>query len=137
MKRYELSFQKNIRDLGGLKTVDGRFLKEGRLFRGGALARVNEDDVKVIDSFHLTDIVDFRGEEEFLHRPDHIFDGVEYHNFPIIEEKVKDPKQNDDGNLLWFREKALPERSIFSIVIKSSSFPQKRLRVTASSLSFF
>ena len=104
MKRYELSFQKNIRDLGGLKTVDGRFLKEGRLFRGGALARVNEDDVKVIDSFHLTDIVDFRGEEEFLHRPDHLFDGVEYHNFPIIEEKVKDPKRNDDGNLLWFLE---------------------------------
>ena len=103
MKRYELSVQKNIRDLGGLKTIDGHHIKFGLLYRGGLLASVNEDDIKVIDSLHLTDIVDFRGEDEYLYRPDYRFQGVTYHNFPALHEEVKkEDHHNDDGNLLWF-----------------------------------
>lgn len=103
MKRYELSKQKNIRDLGGLPTVDGRHIKYGRLYRGGVLAKVNEDDIKVIDSFHLTDIVDFRGHDEFTYVHDYPFKGVTFHNFPAINQTVKqEDRHNDDGNLLWF-----------------------------------
>ena len=103
MKRYELSVQKNIRDLGGLVTSDGHHIKYGRLYRGGLLATVNEEDVKVIDSFHLTDIVDFRGEDEYLYRPDYRFKGATYHNLPALHENVKQEDRNkDDGNLLWF-----------------------------------
>ena len=103
MKRYELSRQKNIRDLGGMVGYNGKTIKYGRIFRGGALHRVNEDDVKIIDSFHLTDIVDFRGEDEFIYQPDYDFNGVTRHSFPAIEEIVnKEDRHKDDGNLLWF-----------------------------------
>ena len=60
MKIYELSKQKNIRDLGGLITKDGRHIKYGKIIRGGALLRLTDEDKKVIDELHLTDIIDFR-----------------------------------------------------------------------------
>ena len=103
MKRYELSHQKNIRDLGGLVTFDGRHIKYGRLYRGGLLATVNKEDIEIINSFHLTDIVDFRGEDEYLYRPDYHFKNVSFHNLPVLHENVKKEDRNkDDGNLLWF-----------------------------------
>lgn len=103
MKVYELTYQKNIRDLGGLLTVDGKHIKSGRLFRGGALNKVTDEDVKVVDSFHLTDIVDFRSSDEFCTRPDYRFKGVTYHNFTTFEhEGKKEDKKYEDGNLLWF-----------------------------------
>ena len=103
MKRYELSRQKNIRDIGGLPGLDGKHIKYGHFFRGGAISKADKKDLKILKSFRLTDVVDFRGEEEFIHMPDVEIDGVTYHNFPAIEERVaKDDRNNEDGNLLWF-----------------------------------
>ena len=103
MKKYELSRQKNIRDIGGLPGLDGKHIKYGHFFRGGAIHKVNEEDLKILRSFHLTDVVDFRGEDEFEAKPDFIIPGVKYHNFPAIEEKIKkEDVKHDDGNLIWF-----------------------------------
>ena len=60
MKTYELSYQKNIRELGGLITKDGRHFKYGRLFRGGLLIKLDDNDIEIIKSFNLTDIIDLR-----------------------------------------------------------------------------
>lgn len=106
IKIYELSHQKNIRDLGGLKGANGKTIKYGRIYRGGALEKVNEEDVKVIKSFNLTDIVDFRSKGEFIHHPDLKLDNVRYHNFTTFDhEHKKEDIQHDDGNLLWFMNK--------------------------------
>lgn len=106
MRVYELSNQKNIRDLGGLKGFKGKTIKFGRLFRGGVLNKVSDKDVEIINSLHLTDIIDFRSHDEFVYRPDHIFDGVRYHNFTTFEhEHKKEDIAHDDGNLLWFMNK--------------------------------
>ena len=103
MKTYELSIQKNIRDLGGLKGYNGKTIKYNRLFRGGAFPKVNEEDIKILESFHLTDVVDFRGKDEFVNKSDYRLKNVTFHNFPVIEEKIKAEDRNkDDGNLLWF-----------------------------------
>ena len=66
MRVYELSKQKNIRDLGGLVGFQGKTIKYGRLFRGGALNNVSEEDVEILKSLKFTDIVDFRSKEEFV-----------------------------------------------------------------------
>ena len=64
---------------------------------------MNDEDIEVLNSFHLTDIVDFRGDDEFLYRPDVRLNNVKYHNFPSLHEQVKEADRNkDDGNLLWF-----------------------------------
>lgn len=103
MRKIELSFQKNIRDLGGLFGYRGMKVKNGRIYRGGFLGKVSEQDIEIIDSFHLTDIVDFRGSYEFEHRPDYPFVGVRFHNYPTMKEDVKKEKsKSEDSNLLWF-----------------------------------
>ena len=108
MKVYELSKQKNIRDLGGLVGFNNKTIKYGRLYRGGALNKVSEEDVEVINSFKLTDIVDFRSKDEFAHRPDYRFDGVTYHNFTTFEHELKKEHiDHDDGNLLWFMDEGI------------------------------
>ena len=43
MRKIPLSFQKNIRDLGGLTTNKGLKVKSGVLYRGGFLGKVNEE----------------------------------------------------------------------------------------------
>lgn len=103
MKIIELSKQKNIRDLGGLVGHNGKTIKYGRLFRGGAIDKVNDEDIKILKSMHLTDVVDFRSKDEFVHHPDYRFEGVKYYNFTTFEhEHKKEDIVHDDGNLLWF-----------------------------------
>ena len=106
MKPYELSRQKNIRDIGGLVGLNGKTIRYGCFYRGGALHRVNENDIEILKTMHITDIVDFRSEEEFKYLPDVELEGVRYHNLPAIEEKVsEEDRNNEDGNLLWFIKK--------------------------------
>ena len=106
MKIYELSYQKNIRDIGGMVTKDGRYIKPNRLFRGGVLHRISEEDAEILKSFHLTDIVDFRSSDEFESIPDYPLDNVTMHNIPVLkkdtQEEVKKRIKGADGNLLWF-----------------------------------
>ena len=103
MREIELHYQKNIRDLGGLVGYKGMKVKSGRIFRGGFLDKLSEEDVLVMESLHLTDIIDFRSEKENKNRPDYYFEGVNYHNFPPLTENVKkEHQQYEDGNLLWF-----------------------------------
>ena len=103
MRKINLSYQKNVRDLGGLIGFNGKKVKEGRIYRGGYLGRVSTKDIDTINSLHLTDIVDFRGEDEFEQRPDYRFEGVTYHNIPSMKSDVKrEDSKTEDSNLLWF-----------------------------------
>ena len=103
MRKIDLSYQKNVRDLVGLVGYQQKKVKENRIIRGGFLGRVSPKDIEVINSLHLTDIVDFRGEDEFVNRPDYRFEGVRYHNLPAMETDVrKEDSKTEDSNLLWF-----------------------------------
>lgn len=103
MRNIELTYQKNVRDLGGMIGYLGKKVKTGLLFRGGYLGKVSPKDIEIINSLSLTDIVDFRSSSEFVNRPDYRFKGVTYHNFPLLFEDVKlRDSKNADSNLLWF-----------------------------------
>ena len=108
MKIYELSKQKNIRDLGGMVTKDGRHIKYGKIIRGGLLTKLTDEDVAVVNTFHLTDIIDFRSSLEFESFPDYPFEGVRMHNIPVLKTSTQEEStkriKSADGNLLWFLE---------------------------------
>lgn len=106
MKKIELTYQKNVRDLGGMTGFEGKKVKYNRIFRGGYLGKVSDEDVKVINSLRLTDIIDFRSMIEFNSRPDFRFIGVTYTNLPAMKEEAQEGLKGknvyEDSNLLWF-----------------------------------
>ena len=74
----------NIRDLGGMKTKDGRVIKPGMLFRGSRLIDATEKDKEQIaKSVDL--IVDFRSEQEIIEQPDPDLEGVTNIHIPILD----------------------------------------------------
>jgi protein tyrosine/serine phosphatase len=60
----------NVRDLGGLPTVDGRRTRRGRLFRGELIAPLLEADVEIlVAQVGLRSVVDLRTRGEVRHIP--------------------------------------------------------------------
>lgn len=76
----------NFRDLGGVKTKDGRTVKYSRLLRSGEIVGVDECDIKKLrDEYDLRCIIDLRSEGEAERAPDHEIDGVEYVNILLYQ----------------------------------------------------
>ena len=81
-----LKFEKlhNIRDLGGMKTQDGKTILPGRLLRCGHLADLIEPDRRHMEEL-LSVIVDFRTDDEKNRQPDLEIAGTEYHHLPVVD----------------------------------------------------
>ena len=72
---------KNLRDLGGIKTADGKTVRHGLLIRSGELSKMTPADYSVLPGIGL--IVDMRSEADCLAMSDVIPEGAEYVNFPV------------------------------------------------------
>ncbi len=59
----------NVRDLGGLPTVDGRQLSTGALIRSDNLTRLSPAGIKIVREVGLGRVVDVRSPEECAHDP--------------------------------------------------------------------
>jgi protein-tyrosine phosphatase len=62
----------NFRDLGGYRTVDGREVKWGVLYRSATLANATDADLRALDDLGLAALVDFRSAAEKQKEPDHL-----------------------------------------------------------------
>lgn len=70
-RHLPMSGRYNFRDLGGFKTVDGKFVKWGKLFRSDELSEdLTSEDNTYLSSIPLISIVDFRSQEEKDETPD-------------------------------------------------------------------
>lgn len=72
---------KNLRDLGGIKTADGKTVRHGLLIRSGELSRMTRADYSALPEIGL--IVDMRSAEDCLAMPDAIPEGAGYVNQPV------------------------------------------------------
>lgn len=78
---------RNLRDLGGYKTVDGRTLRYKRLLRSDALKALTPEDVRILtDEYDLKWIIDLRGIDEARKDPDIVPKGVRYLRLPILRD---------------------------------------------------
>ena len=73
----------NLRDLGGMVTMDGRRIKDGFLFRSGDLGNATDADKQMLSGL-LDLVVDFRSPEERIAKPDPEMDGVANIHLPIL-----------------------------------------------------
>ncbi|MBP3897099.1 MAG: tyrosine-protein phosphatase [Mogibacterium sp.] len=73
----------NTRNLGGMKTVDGRKIQHGLLFRSGHLSGMDPSDAQKLHDCVRT-IIDFRTDRERVEKPDTELPGVSYIHIPVI-----------------------------------------------------
>ncbi len=78
---------RNIRDLGGMKTADGRSILVGRLIRSNSLSELNEPFRSNLLR-HVDTVVDLRSPMELKERPQFLTEGVNTVSLPLIEENV-------------------------------------------------
>ena len=82
MAKYHLT---NFRELGGIKTKDGRHVKSGFLFRGPSLNHISQQALDEINGLGLTAIFDFRDEKDRVTKPDVKIEGATYYPCGVLE----------------------------------------------------
>ena len=77
----------NTRDLGGLKTVDGRSVRTEQLIRSGEIDEISESSMQNLDEMGVSVIVDLRTTSEATAHPAQWpeGEGPARHNFPVME----------------------------------------------------
>lgn len=73
----------NFRDLGGIKTKDGRKIRTGLLFRSGDFSQITDEEQAFIEQkLAIKAVLDYRDNGEAQHRPDKLWHSVQYFNVP-------------------------------------------------------
>lgn len=84
-QRIPLSGSNNFRDIGGIPTKDGRYVRWGQIYRSDRLSALTSNDLKYLESLGLQTVYDFRSESEVAEDPNILpnIEGLEYINEPI------------------------------------------------------
>jgi protein-tyrosine phosphatase len=64
LRRLPLEGAKNFRDLGGYRTTDGQYVRWGRVFRSGALAKLTANDYARLSELGIQVVCDLRSDPE-------------------------------------------------------------------------
>ena len=85
-KPLKLTGAKNVRELGGYKTKDGKITKFHSLLRADSLHNLTEDDCKILYDYGVRCVIDLRSMDEVLREPDKLitfYEDIEYIHVPI------------------------------------------------------
>lgn len=81
----------NFRDIGGLKTIDGKTVKWGKIFRSDNLSKLKKNEFEKFEALQIATVIDLRTPAEIAPKKDHLPENIIYKAMPIV---------NDQGDLL-------------------------------------
>ncbi|MDO5858304.1 tyrosine-protein phosphatase [Myroides odoratimimus] len=76
----------NFRDIGGIKTKDGRVVNWGRFYRADALATIQDSEFDLFNDLGITKVFDLRGAHEVEKAPNNQPKQVKYIHIPVFNE---------------------------------------------------
>ncbi len=99
-----LNSLENLRDLGTMRTMEGKYILPGRLLRSGDLYHISYGDQNYLwKIYNLKKVIDFRTDREREERPDTVIHGAEYTALPILDEKTVFWEENMLGFFAHFQ----------------------------------
>ncbi|WP_374460855.1 tyrosine-protein phosphatase [Chryseobacterium taeanense] len=77
----------NFRSVGNIRNIDGRTLKEGKLYRSANLFKLKRKSFNEIERLGIREIIDLRNSKEIAKKPDHLPSGIMYKNYSAFEDE--------------------------------------------------
>jgi len=77
----------NLRDIGGYRTIDGRTMRWGMLYRTGNLTRLNGADMRYLQALRIKLVCDLRSTATIEKSPDRLPPEAGYFHTPIYEDE--------------------------------------------------
>ncbi|MBM4763690.1 tyrosine-protein phosphatase [Bacillus sp. B15-48] len=108
----------NFRDMGGLETSDGRRVKQKILFRSGELSKLTIDDKRLLESFQIKSILDYRRQAEAERKPDPAIGQAVYERYSAsVAENITNDRsgKTKDYYLQFTNERFLHSYAIMAI----------------------
>ena len=75
----------NFRDLGGMRTIHGRRVRQHKFIRSGQLVGLDEETKRdLVNRYRVTEVVDFRRPFEIQESPDDSIEGITFTNIDLL-----------------------------------------------------
>ena len=85
-KEIKLDGSINFRDIGGYRTIDGRIVKTGMMYRSGNLSRLTDNGKTSLIELGIKKIIDLRGIDEVRTFADPLVQGIACHHTPLLSD---------------------------------------------------
>ena len=69
MRKIHFQGPRNVRDLGGIQSADGRQIRRGQVVRGDGLARMTDADLRQFSELGIATVIDLRTSDECKRAP--------------------------------------------------------------------
>lgn len=114
VKAIKLKGMRNFRELGGMKSKDGRVVVSGKFYRCGSFKKATPETMDALrDKYGITTIIDLRTDGEQREKPDPEVKGVEHLSIGILEEATQGISHEKRKNHQWYYENPKPMGELY------------------------